>query len=256
MENNTIIVDIEDTVDVSNKLDIVLKNLDELCETAQKNEGLRFGKYHENNFVEYEINLHRDMPSYSELVFFLSAVKDGKNIDKIKKFVQDIMQRNLVKKTWLDDEMPMGLNASFALAYTDKKYISNFIDFLRTCDMNHEVYQAVFIELLEKKWKTCHEILGLLAARSNSIAGQWGIEGHEKLELSAGQKKHYLQCLLQDTLFSINIDTDLLIEACETLGVLIDENKFNSLFINRGPFSNPRFEMKDIPYLVEEISFN
>lgn len=255
MEYNIIIVDIEDSVDVSKKLDIIINKLDDLCKNARKNGGIRFGKYQENNFVEYEINLHEDMPSYSELVFFLSAIEDGNNINKIRTFIQDIMQRNLVKKTWLDDEMPMGLNASFALAYNDKKYISEFIDFLRTCDMNHEVYQVIFIELLENKWQNCHEILELLAARTNSIAGQWGIEEHEKLDLSAGQKKHYLMCLLKDTLFSKNIQTDILIEGCETLGISIDENKFNSLFINRGAFSNPRFEMTDIPYLVEQITF-
>lgn len=226
-----------------------------MCENAREKGGIRFGKYQENNFVEYKINLHREMPSYSELVFFLSAVEDSNNINKIIAFIKQIMQRNLVEKTWLDDEMPMGLNASFALAYNDKKYISEFINFLRTCDMNLEVYQTMFIELLENKWQICYEVLELLAARTNSISGQWGVEEHERLDLSSEQKKHYLMCLLKDALFSKRVNTDILIQGCEILGVSIDEDKFNSLFINRGAFSETTFEMTDIRYLAEQITF-
>ena len=255
MENNIIIVDIEDSVDVSKKLDIVIAKLIDFCKNTEENTGIKLGKYQENNFVEYQINLHKDMPSYSELVFFLSAAEDSNNTNKIITFVKDIMQRNLEEKTWIDDEMTMGLNASFALAYVDKKYISNFIDFLRTCDMNHEVYQHIFIELLENKWQICNEILELLAARTNSISGQWGVEEHKRLNLSTEQKKHYLMCLLKDTLVSETVHTDILIKGCETLGVPIDENKFNSLFIDRGAYSNPIFKMTEIPHLVEQIPF-
>ena len=253
MKNNIIIVDIDDSIDVSKKLDFMITKLDNLCEYARENGGIRFGKYQENNFVEYEINLHDNLPSYSELVFFLSAAEDSNNINKILTFIQEIKQKNQIKKTWLDEEMPMGLNASFALAYNDKKYISEFIDFLRTCDMNHEVYQFIFIELLENKWQVCNEIIELLAARTNSISGQWGVLEHKRLDLTTEQKKHYLVCLLKDVLFSKNIDTDILIEGCETLGVSVDKNKFNSLFINRGAFSNPTFEMSEITSLAEQM---
>lgn len=255
MENSKIIVDIEDAIDVSKKIDFILANLDELCENARENGGIMYGKYQEENFIEYEIDLHKDMPSYSELVFFLSAVNNSDNINKIRIFVKDIMQRNKVKKIWLDEEMPMALNASFALAYTEKKYISEFIDFLRTCDMNHEVYQFVFICLLEKKWQVCDEILELLAARTNSISGQWGLEFHDTLNLSDEQKKHYLNSLLKDTLFSKIVYPNMLIDGCNKLGISVDNNKFNSFFINRGAFSNPTFVMSEIPSLVEQMTF-
>lgn len=253
MKDNKITVDIENWIDVSKKLDAILTNLDDLCENARKNSGLKYGKYQEGNFIEYQINLHADMPSYSELVFFLSAVKDSNNTSKTLIFVKQIMQKNQLEKVWLDEEMPMGLNASFALAYNEKTYISNFIDFLRTTDMNHEVYQPIFIELLEKKWGICNETIELLAARTNSIAGQWGVELHETLELSDKHKIHYLKCLLKDTLFSKIAQPDLLIEGCNTLGISVDEDKFNAFFINRGAFANPIFKMTEIPSLVEEI---
>lgn len=261
--NNKIIVDIENPLDVSNALDTILNNLDDLCKNAIENNGvkytnheytgMKYGKYEGKNFVEYKVELHTDMPSYSELAFFLNAAKESNNTDKILTFIKHIIQKNKTQKVWLDDEMPMGLNASFALAYNGKKYISNFIDFLRTTDMNHEVYQPIFIELLEKKWGICNETIELLAARSSSISGQWGVECHDTLDLSNEQKRYYLECLLKDTLFSKRIYPDILIEACQTLGISIHTDKFSKLFVNCGAYSTPTFETLELPSLIKQI---
>jgi len=253
MKSNKIIVDIDNPVDVSKTLEALLANLETLCEYATENKGIKYGKYHEESFIEYQINLHDNLPSYSELVFFLTAAKNSSNFNVIVSFVEAIMQKNKTKKVWLDQEMPMGLNASFALAYTNKTYISNFIDFLRTTDMNKEVYQYIFISLLEKKWGICNEVIALLAARIHSISGQWGVESHEALALSSDQEKYFVKCLLEDILFLSMVQPDLIIDGLETLDIPVNINKFNELFINRGAFSSPLFQNKNIENIIEDL---
>jgi len=250
MKNNQFEVALENSSSVSNTLDILLVNLEILCESSVDTNGIKYGVYQEGNFIEHKTEIHRRIPSYSELAFFLSAVKDTNNSDKILTYIQLIKQKNKVKKVWLDDEMPMGLNASFALANNEKKYITAFIELLRTCDMNHEVYQHFFIELVLNKWGICDETLALLAARSGSISGQWALEGFDIPTLLKEQKKCFLEYLLQDSFESKHIFPNNLINAFKIVEISVDNEEFIKLF-DRG---KPMFDKTNIQNIIEKMS--
>ncbi len=242
-------VNLENPLSIADTLDRLLANIGALCETAvEKNgieTGLRYGVYKDGNFIEHTCKVHDRIPLYSELAFFLQSAKNTANTNKILKYVQFIMAKNKVEKVWLDDEMPMGLNASFSLAYTNKEYISDFINFLRTVDMNHEVYQVYFIKILLNRWGICDPILKLLAARAGSISGQFGLEGCDIPSLSDDQKKAFFEYLLKDSLSARAVFPDLLKDALDQLGVVVTKDKFNRLF-NR---YNPIFSLTNIPDL-------
>ncbi|MFX3470803.1 tetratricopeptide repeat protein [Leptospira borgpetersenii] len=62
-----------------------------------------------------------------------------------------------------------------------KKNIENYINFLRSNDLNHEVYQSDDINALVEKWGWCQETLSLMAVRC--FRGQFGTDQfHEMME--------------------------------------------------------------------------
>ncbi len=250
--DNRIEVDLENSESVSAVLDYLTNDFDSICKTASANGGIEYGRIISNSFDAYEIKIHDEIPSYSELAFFMKAVENEENTSRVSRYVQIAAERNNKEKIWFDDEMPMGLNAAFALAGKDKKYIDDFIDLLRTCDMDHEVYQCFFIDLLLDKWKICDETLNLLAARSGSIVGQFGLEDIEKYEiddLTDEQKSYYFKCLMEDSLKSPAVYPDLLIDAMELLDINVDQDKFSDLFDGY----SPAFDSSGLPVLYDVI---
>ncbi|WP_459212214.1 hypothetical protein [Aquimarina rhabdastrellae] len=140
------------------------------------------------NLIVLENSIHPKIPNYSELAFYLKVIKTSGSIEKLKKITQIVIHRNSIEPVWMNEEIPMGLSIVFALAFHDKRYIFDFVTVLRTFDLNHEVYESFFIELLLNKWKICDQTLFLLAARSGSLSGQWGIEGYDIPKLNTVQK--------------------------------------------------------------------
>lgn len=236
-------VNLSSNQNILDTLDYLFYNYDKVAKISYENSGIQFYDQLTGKLIELEEPIHPRIPNYSELAFYLKVVKEDGSIDKIEKITKIAVEKNSPTSLWMDDEIQMGLSAAFALAYSNKNYISNFITILRTFDLNHEVYETFFIELLLGKWKICDEILLLLAARSGSISGQWGIEGYEIPTLNSPQKNKFITYLLEDTLQSKRVCIDLLLDAMESLDIIIDHKRFKKLF----EYHKPPFHKDDIP---------
>jgi len=224
--------------DILNTLTYLIDNYDEIAKDSYENSGLEFYDNSTNNLIELDKSLHPEIPNYSELAFYLTVVRNKNTFEKVEKLTQIVIEKNSSKSIWMDEEIQMGLSPAFALAFEDKKYISNFVNVLRTFDLNHEVYEPFFIELLFEKWEICDETLFLLAARSGSISGQWGIENYKIPKLDVEQKNKFIRYLLEDTLKSKAVYSDLLIDSLNFLEISIDTEKFDSLFEHYKPLFN------------------
>ncbi|NMH87698.1 hypothetical protein [Flavivirga algicola] len=235
---NEISLDLSSNQDILNTINHLMHNFNEIAKDSWDNSGIEFHNSLNDTLITLEASIHPNIPGYSELAFYLKATENKDNFNKIAEYIQLVIEKNSVKPIWMNEEIPMGLSAGFSLANADKRYIINFIDLLRTLDLNHEVYETFFIEILLGKWKICDETLLLLAARSGSLSGQWGIENYEIPPLNPEQKNTYIKYLLEDTLKSKVIDTGLLIDALEFLDISIDNEKFKSLFKNYKPIFN------------------
>ena len=243
IRKNEIEIDIAKPLSISQTLDYLLDSFDHICDLAESNGGIQYGTNENGIFKALESEIHPKIPSYSELSFFIKATENKDNLDQIQTYLQKVIKKNESKVLWFDDEMLMGLNAAFALAFNDSTYISDFVDLLRSCDMNHEVYQTYFIEILLSKWGICKETVSLLAARSGSISGQYGIEAYNIPELMDEQKALFVENLFKDALKSKAVFPDLLIDALEFLEISIDSNKFKAFFNQH----KPTFKESDSP---------
>lgn len=79
-------------------------------------------------------------------------------------------------RIWEDDESPLGNEAILALVAKDKKWVPEYIQFLRTCDLDHEVNQWGNIEEIIGRYNWCEETASLAIARLLSCCGQHGDE--------------------------------------------------------------------------------
>ncbi len=224
--------------DILDTLNYLIDNYDEIAKNSYENSGLEFYDNSTKNLIELDTPLHPEIPNYSELAFYLKVINNKNNFEKVEKFTQIVIEKNNPKSIWMNEEIQMGLSAAFALAFKDKRCIFNFVNVLRTFDLNHEVYEPFFIELLFKKWDICDETLFLLATRSGSISGQWGIENYEIPKLDGEQKNKFMRYLLEDTFKSKVVYSDLLIDSLEFLKISIDIKKFKSLFEHYKPLFN------------------
>jgi hypothetical protein len=215
-----------------------MNDYEELSKDILNNSGLEFYDSSTNNLLKLEAPIHPEIPNYSELAFYLTAVENENALEHIEKITQIAIRKNKPRPIWMNEEIQMGLSAAFALAFKDKKYIANFVNVLRTFDLDHGVYEDFFIELLLKKWETCDEMLFLIAAKSGSIMGQWGIENFEIPKLDHEQKSKFMKYLLEDTLKSKVVHSDLLIDALAILDISIDIEKFKKLFEHYKPLFN------------------
>lgn len=243
--NHIIKVDLSSNQNILHTLDYLSNNYDKIAKDSYENSGIEFYDQLTGKLIELEEPIHPQIPNYSELAFYLTAVKEDNCKGQIKKITQIVVDKNRAKSLWMNEEIQMGLSAAFALAFSSKSYISNFITVLRTFDLNHEVYEPFFIELLLDKWKICDEILLLLAARSGSISGQWGIEQYDIPILNNAQKNKFISYLLEDTLKSNAVFTDLLLDAMKSLNIMIDKEKFKNLFKHHKPL----YDKNNIPSL-------
>ncbi len=81
-------------------------------------------------------------------------------------------------RIWISNEYdegpPAGTYAILALVNLDKKWISNYIEFLRTNDLDHEMEQMWDIKKIIDKYGWCNETCRLAIARNVSCCGQGG----------------------------------------------------------------------------------
>lgn len=84
-------------------------------------------------------------------------------------------------RIWLDDETPAGTCAILALVTNDIKWIPEYITFLRTCDLDHEVDQSGDISTIVEQYGWCEATLSLAISRLFSCHGQHGTEDIEQM---------------------------------------------------------------------------
>lgn len=115
-----------------------------------------------------------------EAMLFLLAVQHQILEQRLVDFVERIIAHNRIvgkyKIPYSDSETPFGHSAAVALALHEKSHIALYIRYLKTLDLDVEVYTAAAIHYLFKLHGLCPETIELACARVLSCAGQWGIE--------------------------------------------------------------------------------
>jgi hypothetical protein len=100
-------------------------------------------------------------------------------------------------RPWADDETPTGAAGASALALADRRWIPAYLQYLRECDLDHEVDQAGELDAIIAAYGWSQDTCALAAARLGGCAGQWGqeqVEGWREeglddyLETSAGRQ--------------------------------------------------------------------
>lgn len=80
------------------------------------------------------------------------------------------------RRLWMNEEVPSGSPAARALALRNRGHLATYEAFLRTNDMNHEVYQHEDLQALVERWGWCEALYPLVAARALTLGGQHGDE--------------------------------------------------------------------------------
>src|SRR5690606_5895857 len=90
---------------------------------------------------------------------------------------------------WSDDETPSGTHAIVPLVMHDRKWLPDYLRFLRSNDLDHEVDQAGDIDAIIERYGWAPDTLALAAARLVSCQGQFGEEQFGQL-LEEGLSDH------------------------------------------------------------------
>ncbi|NDV68956.1 hypothetical protein [Dysgonomonas sp. 25] len=219
-----IVVPLDNKEKIRRVLNRLIDNFDELDDC------LAFGKKVNGEFEEYEFD-DEEVGYGSEIPFFEAAAKFPELHKKIIDFIDLAIDSD---GAWLNEEVPKGLNAGYALAMHDQKYIPKYIELLRAVDMDHEVYQIGQIATIIYKWRDYDNALRLMAARCCSAHGQHGFENLDPDLVQDDQRKEtFLKFLLHDSMDSyyyMRERQDQLIEriiapVLDTVEIDYDENK-------------------------------
>lgn len=79
-------------------------------------------------------------------------------------------------RMWADSETPVGTSAMNALVMGDRSHLGAYIEFLRSCDLDHEVDQYGDLDAIIERHGWHHDTCALAAARLVSCHGQHGGE--------------------------------------------------------------------------------
>ncbi|TYT24930.1 hypothetical protein FZO89_00785 [Luteimonas viscosa] len=79
-------------------------------------------------------------------------------------------------RMWADSETPAGTTAMLALLKRDRAWIPAYVDFLRSCDLDHEVDQWGDMDEVVERYGWQPDTCALAAARLASCHGQHGEE--------------------------------------------------------------------------------
>ncbi|MBW3635171.1 MAG: hypothetical protein KY445_01740 [Armatimonadetes bacterium] len=117
-------------------------------------------------------------PFDEEIVFWRAAMFH--ELDEVTlQYIDVILAYNLgsekvgyQQELWHDEQHQAGCFAIEPLAFRDVRFVSNYAQFLRGNDMDHEVFQEDVIDGLIEKWGWCEETLELFAARCTFATGQ------------------------------------------------------------------------------------
>ncbi|WBX74179.1 hypothetical protein PG913_02855 [Tenacibaculum pacificus] len=154
-------------------------------------------------------------------------------------------------RIWEDCENPLGTEAILSLVSKDKKWMPEYINFLRTCDLDHEVNQGGDMEELIEQYGWNKETCSLAIARLITCCGQHGSEQFEDLlenglsDYIQENKLLFLEKLMEEFKYALDSDScyspslnglkeDYLnefFEYIEALNNILDKNDFDKINI-------------------------
>lgn len=173
---NHIIIDINDANKIIQMLQWFTLNISEVEKRIEPENPYIFGIIQNGNFVEYELPDDSPLSEYynrmlnKNVFYFFGEIAQN---EKIQPHLLEYV-KVLNGEIWMDEELPFGLQEAFALAFGNKRYITDFAKYLHSNDLDHETCQGFIIDMLVKKWGKCTEILNLIAARG-ILLGQNGL---------------------------------------------------------------------------------
>lgn len=92
-------------------------------------------------------------------------------------------------RPWADDETPTGAAGASALALQAQRWIPAYLQYLRECDLDHEVHQGAELDAIVQTHGWNDDTIGLAVARLTCCCGQFGDEQvgewYEELGLDA-----------------------------------------------------------------------
>jgi len=190
-EENKVVIEVSDLNQERSYLDA----LDKMIKLTQNIDAIKSG-----HLLIFRV---KDKENYEEEIsFFKKAIKVEGAAEKIEAIVTNFINYK-EEYLWLNDETPAITYAILALVRKDKKWIPNYIDFLRCCDLDHEVEQSGDIQEIIEKYGWCEEVCRLAIARMVSCAGQHGIEQFD--EFLENGLNDYLKALENKTMFFKNV---------------------------------------------------
>lgn len=174
-DTNEFNVDWEDEKAVISFMDWLVNNVDDI----ERREGYSF--YRIKNEKKEFIKPSKEDPYFNGqycgnknvYAFFRKISQYESVLPKLQKYVTTVDGDK-----WFDEETPLGLLAALTLALADKKYIEDYITYLATTDMNHEVYQYDHISFIASEYGVTPEVMKLMAARA-VLPGQHSWEQFE-----------------------------------------------------------------------------
>lgn len=168
-EANKVVIEVTDL----NQEKSYLEALDKMIVLTQDIDAIKSG-----NLLIFRI---KDKENYEEdAVFFDKAIKVEGAAVKIAQVISNLNRYKGKKYLYIDDETPAGTYAILALVHKSKNGIADYIDFLRSCDLDHEVNEIENIKEVIEKYGWCEETCRLAITRMVSCAGQHGSEQFEE----------------------------------------------------------------------------
>jgi len=79
-------------------------------------------------------------------------------------------------RPWADEETPTGAAGASSLALLDRRWLPAYLQYLRECDLDHEVHQAGELDAIVQAHGWNSDTLALAAARLVGCCGQFGEE--------------------------------------------------------------------------------
>ncbi len=142
--------------------------------------------YHHNNrleslkFVIEFSDKKGNIQNLGEKEFFKNVAKHDFLAPKVLDYCRVTDDGEEGTRIWIADEYgegpPAGTYAILSLVHRDKKWIPDYINFLRTNDLDHEVEQQWHIKEIIDKYGWCKETSCLAIARNISCCGQGGTQ--------------------------------------------------------------------------------
>lgn len=117
-----------------------------------------------------------DVPVLDEHGFYRQAVAFPALHDTIHALVRATATGAHGHRPWADAETPTGGAGASALAQRSRRWIAAYLQYLRECDLNHEVTQADELDAIVQPHGWNEDTITLVVARLTHCGGQHGEE--------------------------------------------------------------------------------